>query len=296
MTIGPGSAGTLTAIALPAPSQLLDTAAASTVVPVAPKPAATGPELGGPADDLTYLSSCGLTRRTIAEQAGMDTGTLTCAAAGRRLAARTTTALRTLRLAWTPPPGHVLALPGVRRLQALAFIAHTPAEIAADLDRPTLLVWEWTTGEHRFLPVPAAAAVDRVYRERALTPGPNREIAAYARSQQWVSPLAWDDDTLDDPGSLPDTGRSGGIDRIVDPIAVERALAGDHTVAARLTRHERHAAVRLGRRRGKSGSELAALLGCSERQVWPTRAGRDHGPTDPFVAYYRFADLLTEAA
>lgn len=48
----------------------------------------------------------------------------------------------------------------------------------------------------------------------------------YAEERGWVPPLAWDDDTIDDPNAMPASDLPDGTD--VDELAIERALAGDH--------------------------------------------------------------------
>jgi hypothetical protein len=255
-------------------------------------------DLGGPADDIAYLHRCGLTRAAIGREAGMSPETLTVITTGTRPVARRTAArLRATRLAWTPPAGHVLALPAVRRLQAMAYIGHPPARLAPALAQPAWLVWEWTTGEHRFMRHHVLRDVDRLYRRRGLTEGPCVDVAAYARAQGWVSALAWDDDTIDDPWGRPDRGPRLEPDHIVDPVAVERALAGDLVVAARLTLRERHVAAQVGSQRGRSAAELSDLLYRTERTVQRVRASAsDRAPVDPFLDYYTFADLYLGAA
>lgn len=251
--------------------------------PAAPTP---GTDLGGPAEDIAYLRSCGLSMQAIRGESGVGTDTVADITAGRQRSVRerTVAALRVARLAWTPPPGQVLALPATRMLQALAYIGHAPTALAGRLAQPAVLVWDWTSGEYRFLPRAAAAAIEVLYRRLGVSEGPSVEVAGYARRQGWVSALAWDEGAIDDPWARPVRGRAG-TDRIVDPVAVERALAGDAVVAARLTKPELRAAARLGTQRGLSAAVIGRLLYRTSRTVQRVRAATTL-PIDLFVDYY----------
>lgn len=59
-----------------------------------------------------------------------------------------------------------------------------------------------------------------------------------ARNKGWLPPLAWDDETIDDPDALPnmplDNLRLIGGCTDIDPVVVERILAGDWTLRANL--------------------------------------------------------------
>lgn len=74
---------------------------------------------------------------------------------------------------------------------------------------------------------------------------------AMARRKGWAVPLAWDDDTIDDPAAKP---RGGSAKAGVDPVVVERILAGDWRLPA--TRAERAEVIR---RWSGSLNELARL-------------------------------------
>lgn len=65
---------------------------------------------------------------------------------------------------------------------------------------------------------------------------------AAARRRGWLPPLAWDEDTIDNPDARPHSSpaRPQNSDDI-DPVAVERAVLGEHLP---LTRAERHEAIR----------------------------------------------------
>ncbi|MEV4212647.1 hypothetical protein [Micromonospora sp. NPDC049662] len=241
-----------------------------------------------PADDVAYLHACGLTHTDIDRETGLDRDTIARVCAGQpRVSRRTTLALAAARLAWTPPAEHILAVPAARRLQALAYIGHAPTGLARRLDQPAALVWEWTTGEHRFLPRHAAAAVAALYQRLCMTEGPSVEAARYARAQGWASELAWDEGAIDDPTATP-LAAIPGADQIIDPVAIDRALAGDTVVAVNLTRPEVQLAARVATQRGFSAALTGELLCCTSRTIQRIRTASAGLPRvgDLFVDYY----------
>ncbi|MFY1588962.1 hypothetical protein ACN267_31230 [Micromonospora sp. WMMD734] len=155
-------------------------------------------------------------------------------------------------------PGQTVDATGTRRrTQALAAIGWSVSEQARRIGR--------TCRNHcHVLTIPAvqlrtAEAVKALYDELSTTPAPPGVSATrtkrWAQRHGWVPPLAWDDDTIDDPAASPDLGdeRPG----LIDPVAVERALAGERV---RLTDAERDEAFRIGLARGMSGHAISVAL------------------------------------
>jgi hypothetical protein len=48
--------------------------------------------------------------------------------------------------------------------------------------------------------------IKRAYDELSMRLGPSRHLASQARARGYMPPLAWDDDTIDDPGAHPNLG------------------------------------------------------------------------------------------
>lgn len=97
---------------------------------------------------------------------------------------------------------------------------------------------------------------------------PSRRTLLYAAREGWLPPLAWDDDTIDDPNFTPGRTRPMLISKDIDPIVIERILAGDtylHTTVA-----EKHEAMRRWKAMGRSERSLCELTGWKE-----SRYGRD---------------------
>lgn len=71
----------------------------------------------------------------------------------------------------------------------------------------------------------------------------------------WLPPLAWDDDTIDDPAASPAVPED---DTDIDPIAVARAIAGDPSPT--MTRRERAEAVRQMHESGLTAQQVGERL------------------------------------
>lgn len=116
-----------------------------------------------------------------------------------------------------------------------------------------------------------AERIAQIYDELCMTMPPEttttqRQMASRTRNMAtrkgWVPPLAWDDDTIDDPQAQPHKPRNQdhqhGRDH-VDPIVVERVLAGERMPWT--TPAEKAEVVRRWTAAGRSLSELERLTG-----------------------------------
>lgn len=100
-----------------------------------------------------------------------------------------------------------------------------------------------------------------VYRRLADRPGPSERVRGLAVRHGWPAPIAWDDDTMDDPHTEPYAGLH---DDSVDPVLRDRVVAGDQAAleaGRRLPRPERLQLIDAWQATGRS---LAAL----ERAGW----------------------------
>lgn len=130
-----------------------------------------------------------------------------------------------------------------RRIQALVFMGHTSAAAAARLgitaDDLTYALYQ------QHVPEELAVRMRRLYDELwNVTPaGPAADRArAFARRRGWVSPLAWDDGTIDDPDTVPDLGAKPAARPVVVAENFAELLSWGHTID--------EAAERLGVSRG----------------------------------------------
>jgi len=122
-----------------------------------------------------------------------------------------------------------------------------------------------------------AEKVRAIYDELSMIPGPSDYGRVRAVNRGWVPPLAWDDDTIDDPNAKPHRTTKRDIEasyRDIDEVAVQRALDGGRVT---LTLPEREAAI----------TTLVRTTDLSDRQIaerfdgcWPEtvlRIRKRHG-------------------
>lgn len=89
-----------------------------------------------------------------------------------------------------------------RRIQALAWMGWPAAEVAVRAGT-TPATLRTLILPHRRPSVALARRVARVYDELSMVPGPSAAAASKARGLGFAPPLAWDDETIDDPQARP---------------------------------------------------------------------------------------------
>lgn len=150
-----------------------------------------------------------------------------------------------------------------RRLHALMRLGW-PADLLAarfGVSGPAVRAWARNERVRRS----TAAKVADLYDRLCWTVGPSTKTRARAVAAGWPPPLAWDDDTIDDPAARPSTGAYADRKRApVDEIAVQRAVHGD---PVHLRPAERAEAVRRLTAAGHSAADIAARLHTTTRTV-----------------------------
>ena len=111
-----------------------------------------------------------------------------------------------------------------RRLQALVAIGWTQTEIAARLGIHPGNLTPIIHGRSR-IRVGTAAKVAALYDQLWDQPQDDTRARKYAARLGWVPPLAWDDDTIDDPAVTPDLGTRAGRSTLLEDL--EWLLDGD---------------------------------------------------------------------
>lgn len=149
-----------------------------------------------------------------------------------------------------------------RRTQALVALGWSLTAQATRLGR--------TIQNHKYVlttdrvTIRTARLVASLYDELSIvTPPPSfsaTRARRWAQRNGWAPPLAWDDDTIDDPAAQPNLGDPESDADLVDEVAVRRALAGDRV---RLTPAEREQAMRDGLDAGLTVTEIGRRLGLS---------------------------------
>lgn len=191
-----------------------------------------------------------------------------------RIAARSEAAILAVdnRAVGTETSGLVNAAGSRRRLRALVALGHPRRFLAGQLDVSVRAVRMLVDRDDQaFVRAATRAAVIALYDELSMTiPPTSRESLAartFAAEHGWVPPLAWDDETIDDPEAETDRGFGGEheTEDDVDEIAVERAIAGDQPGGLRPA--ERRAIVKTLNERGVSDTEIERRTGISSRTV-----------------------------
>lgn len=116
-----------------------------------------------------------------------------------------------------------------RRVYALAAIGWTVTEQARRLD-VSVFALNMLIDRPRILATTAtnvAGLYDRLWQHPAPENWISKRIRGHAVKRGWFAPLAWDDDTIDDPDALPCVlPRIDGSDPAVDELTVQHLAAG----------------------------------------------------------------------
>lgn len=169
----------------------------------------------------------------------------------------------------TPTEGSIGAVGTQRRLQALAFMGWDLTSISARTGVTENVLLHVRSGKQTRVKAAAAARVAAVFDKVSMTPGPSKRTATIAtRRYGWAPPLAWDDDTIDDPTATPATSSPATVHvDDVDEVAVARAIHGTDGPPVRLNRAERRIVVEELLRRGVSHSQIADRVGVTPRTI-----------------------------
>jgi transcriptional regulator with XRE-family HTH domain len=157
---------------------------------------------------------------------------------------------------------HIDATGTRRRLQALVAIGWSQSELARRLGvLPSNFPYLLDRDQVR---AATARAVVALYDQLWNAPPPDENARWRARrlaeAKGWLPPLAWDDETIDDPAAGPQLGEGAGP--VVDEVAIERVLAGQAKPGS-LTEAEKVAVAARVRARGDGPTALSKLLRCS---------------------------------
>lgn len=93
-----------------------------------------------------------------------------------------------------------------RRLRALCALGWPQAELARRISIPTCTISHLVRGDINCTSRRNATLVHDLYDRLSGTPGPSQWQRDRARKLGWAPPLAWDDDTIDNPDATPDFG------------------------------------------------------------------------------------------
>jgi len=207
-------------------------------------------------EHVLMLSRAGHPLSYVARGAGITVPTAAGIRDGRYPGCNSRVAAAVMRVSYVPGPGQVLvgSLSARRRVHALACIGWTSRWVADQLGISAATLSHSLCGDT--LHYARWQAISDIYTAVQMTPGPSERARGRGRAEGWSPPLAWDN--IDNPDETPRRGLHDPRS-IVDPVAVRRALSGDHTV--RLSTAEKHDAVSKAIDWGWTKRTLADRLG-----------------------------------
>ncbi|WP_031030065.1 MULTISPECIES: hypothetical protein [unclassified Streptomyces] len=197
-------------------------------------------------------------------------------------------ALLMVRLADQSGAFYVSALGATRRVRALYVLGHGPTVLAAATGLHRDAITQLAGGKWSQILSVRDQAVREAYGRLSMTVGVTREARSWAARQGWVPPLAWDDDTIDDPAAVPSTdapmpGFTEGDD------VVARFLLGESVVLDRAA--QREVIAHLMEWSNDTPEEIGARLGMTGTAVGQTwvrmnREAREAGRPVPWRRVY----------
>lgn len=160
-------------------------------------------------EHIAALRARGVTIRMLLDQHGIYDSVVHRIERGERKIRRYTEAqilAIPIPTVWAATLADVDATGTHRRIRALAAIGYTQEDIGARIG----VIQRHIAGILGRDKVSAATAakVAKVFDELHLTPGPSEIARRRAKLKGWAPPLAWDDDTIDDPAAQPDIGKT----------------------------------------------------------------------------------------
>lgn len=190
------------------------------------------------------LMAAGVGQQTIIAKSGVPRSTVRAllygARGGRLPSAKVRRETADQLLAVTADDGVKISMVGTRRrIQAMLALGWSTYAIADRVGTSQARVWEWSTGRRLYVTPATDEAVRRVYDELSMKLGPSDTTRRRAARLRYAPPLAWDDDTIDDPNARParpPDKRGEAIRRLPDDRALLAAEVNQHgvtTVAGR---------------------------------------------------------------
>jgi DNA-binding CsgD family transcriptional regulator len=188
---------------------------------------------------LRYLVAGEMSHAQIGAGADVAQSTVSQLLSGQRKSLHSSTARKLLkvRIVDLTDTCMVSAVGAMRRCQALYWMGHRSQDLAIEtgLHEDTILGlargrWDRTTAARR-------NAVYEAYDRLAMVRGMSERARQFAVGNGWHGPLAWDDDTIDDPRAVPQTDALGPAASDGENVAA-RWLMGESVILSRAERNE----------------------------------------------------------
>lgn len=158
---------------------------------------------------LEQLRASGVGKRTIAAQAGVSHTVLNRllgldhSRPAQRIRPETAQRLLAVQPEQLADGAYIDATGTTRRLQALVALGHSQTSIAERMGWTVANLNVLVLGRRTQVTVATAKLIAALYDELAMTPGTSARARSIAQARRWAPPLAWDDDTIDDPAARP---------------------------------------------------------------------------------------------
>ena len=170
-------------------------------------------------EHIASLRSYGMSVDAIAELAGEDPGYLgSLVYPAHHLHPETITAERNARilavrfdLSVLPETRQVSNVGTRRRIQALCRMGWSQGYIAERLGVKISAVNAYASTNRPRVSVRTARRIANLYDELSMIEGPVSKARGWAEKRGWQPPLAWDDESIDDPSAAPFAERGPGI-------------------------------------------------------------------------------------
>lgn len=190
------------------------------------------------------LQAAGMGTRTIAEKSGVCRSVIQALINGRKIydntpskqiSAANADKLLAVQPDARPASGALVNDTATRRrLQALVAIGYTQTYLCGLIGVTPQNGNSLFNGGQSGVRQSTADTVAALFDKLSMTPGPSQRARTLAKRKRWAPPLAWDDDTIDNPDAAPDRGHSVTVS-FADKIAELRDCGySDLIIAQRL--------------------------------------------------------------
>jgi hypothetical protein len=185
--------------------------------------------------------------------------------------------------------GDVPSVGAIRRVRALYALGHLNWVIAKEAGISRDAVCCLAAGEWATLKVQADDGIRAAYDRLSMSTGTSWKTRNLAEQNGWAPPLAWDDDTIDDPAAEPLTDAAEPATATEGDDVVDRWLMGESVILG--AEHRDQALAYLFEWTSQSSEEIAERLGMSKaaaEQVWYRlkRKARAEGRREPWRRVY----------
>lgn len=193
----------------------------------------------GPAvHHIRALMATGMTFSQISAASGVSAKSIGVLVKGQpSIHARNAEKILAVPLGTRASVGDVPSMGAIRRLRALYALGHPNLMIAQEAVVSRDMVHALVSGKHAKLGVEIDQRVRAAYDRLSMQTGRPGRTRRWAERNGWAPPLAWDDDTIDDPRAVPQVDA-------VQPVATEggnvanRWLMGESVILGRTDRRE----------------------------------------------------------